>query len=313
MAAKGEKTFYVALTGNDESSGRRADPNADGTDGPFATLTRARDAVRAARDAEGRRTAPVGVMIRGGTHSLREPLRLGAEDGGTRENPVTWCAYPGETPVLSGGTTIDGWEPYEGSILRAVMPDAGEGRWKTRQLFYKGQRLRRARWPKVDPDNLRHGGWAFVEGAVPGSERRAFCFRSGTFPRRWAKPQEGEVNLWVQHGWCNNILPIESIDYDQRILRVTREPFQADLPPWFMEVLFSSENRFFVENILGELTEPGEWCFDSGEGVFYFWPPDGPPEEGAEDQDHGGEEAKVSGVEAGTESATMFDIGTRRC
>jgi len=38
--------FYVSPDGNDNWSGRLECPNASKTDGPFATLTRARDAVR---------------------------------------------------------------------------------------------------------------------------------------------------------------------------------------------------------------------------------------------------------------------------
>lgn len=35
-------------------------------------------------------------------------------------------------------------------------------------------------------------------------------------------------------------------------------------------------NRFYVENLLEELDQPGEWCFDSETNKLYFWPPEGP-------------------------------------
>ena len=44
--------LYVAPEGNDAWSGTRAEPNDAGTDGPFATLRRARDAVRKAKATE---------------------------------------------------------------------------------------------------------------------------------------------------------------------------------------------------------------------------------------------------------------------
>ena len=47
--AQDERTIYVAPNGNDTWSGRLAAPDAAGTDGPFATLERARDEVRARR------------------------------------------------------------------------------------------------------------------------------------------------------------------------------------------------------------------------------------------------------------------------
>jgi hypothetical protein len=39
-------TVYVSPTGNDRWSGATAQPNAQGTDGPVATLERARDILR---------------------------------------------------------------------------------------------------------------------------------------------------------------------------------------------------------------------------------------------------------------------------
>ena len=41
-----EVGFYVATTGCDEWSGQLDVPNADGSDGPFATLRRARNEIR---------------------------------------------------------------------------------------------------------------------------------------------------------------------------------------------------------------------------------------------------------------------------
>ena len=42
----GQADFYVASDGDDGWSGTRPEPDATHADGPFATLTRARDAVR---------------------------------------------------------------------------------------------------------------------------------------------------------------------------------------------------------------------------------------------------------------------------
>ena len=42
-----EEVLYVSVQGNDAWSGRLPEPNAAKTDGPFATLERARDAIRA--------------------------------------------------------------------------------------------------------------------------------------------------------------------------------------------------------------------------------------------------------------------------
>ena len=82
--AAAQVTLYVATNGNDAGSGALPDPNDAGTDGPFSSLTRARDAIRALRG-EGDLPGPVTVHIRGGHYYLTAPLVLGPEDSGTQQ------------------------------------------------------------------------------------------------------------------------------------------------------------------------------------------------------------------------------------
>jgi hypothetical protein len=75
---------YVATDGNDAWSGRFAAPNAAKTDGPLATLQRARDELRKAPKDQGRN-----VIVRAGTYRLTQPFALTEEDSGSRERPAT--------------------------------------------------------------------------------------------------------------------------------------------------------------------------------------------------------------------------------
>jgi len=100
--------LYLFPAGNDTWSGTLAEPNRDGTDGPWATVRRAQQAVRE-RNAAGSTTA-VTVLVREGVYPQREPLVFTPEDAGTPDGPVTFAAYPGERPVISGGLPITGWE-----------------------------------------------------------------------------------------------------------------------------------------------------------------------------------------------------------
>ncbi|HUT88526.1 MAG TPA: hypothetical protein VMY37_03465 [Thermoguttaceae bacterium] len=83
-----ETVLYVSTAGNDAWSGRPAQPNATLTDGPFATLTKARDALRELRK-QGPLRGPATLRIRGGTYGLTEPLVLEPEDSGTPQAPVS--------------------------------------------------------------------------------------------------------------------------------------------------------------------------------------------------------------------------------
>lgn len=95
-----ETVFHVALTGSDVNPGTRSEP--------FATLERARQAVRMAGSGEVRR-----VVVHGGSYELRETFALGRLDSGTSARPVTWQAAPGESVRLVGGMSVpaSAWQP----------------------------------------------------------------------------------------------------------------------------------------------------------------------------------------------------------
>ncbi len=263
--------FHVAPGGSDTWSGRLPAPNAARTDGPFATLERARDAVRELK-AQGGLRQPVDVLLHEGTYYLSEPFRLSSQDSGTRECPITYKAAPGERPVLSGGKVITGWQPYRGKIMRAQLPEAKGGKWKFRQLFFNARRQVRARYPNLDPDNPLYGGWAFVESLVPEDAERptAFGYDPDVFTRKWAKPEQGELFIFPWLCWVNDIVPIRQVDQRNHLIHLARSPWDP----------LMVGNRFYVENILEELDQPGEWCLDSETGTLYFWPPDGTLDDG---------------------------------
>ena len=77
-------SFHVSRSGSDTNPGTAA--------APFATLTRARDAIRLARKTGKLGDGPVVVNIRGGAHRITETLTLTKEDSGTEKAPVIWQA-----------------------------------------------------------------------------------------------------------------------------------------------------------------------------------------------------------------------------
>ena len=268
-------TFFVATDGNDAWSGRLSAPNAEKTDGPFATLEKARDALRAIDRKE--QKTPLVVFVRGGKYYLEKTLVLGPKDAGMRQAPVIFAAYPGEKPVLSGGQRVGGWEPYKGQIFVCDLPGSKGGKWKFRRLFADGQPCLRARWPKIEANDCFNSGWARIEAPAEPDSRTAFRYEPGGLPHRWAKPTEAEVNVFfgIDNEWGNEIIPVASIDRATRTITLARAGRDFDRPSWFWNVPYRAGARFAVENVLEELDRPGEWCLDSEEGKLYFWPPKG--------------------------------------
>ena len=259
--------FYVSPRGNDRWAGRLPAPNPLGTDGPFATLVGARNAVRELRSGQ-RIPGPVTVMVLGGTYCLTEPLVLSNRDSGSEAEPITYAAYPDQKPVLTGGRRITGWKPYKESILQCHLPEAKGGRWSFRQLFFNGKRQIRTRWPNRDPHEPLYGGWAFIDSTFPDDDEKApgFRYAPNVRPRHWSSTGQAEVNVFPWYCWVNDIIPVKQIDADKRTITLGRQ-----VRPGFMSLM--PGNRFCVENVLEELDQPGEWCLDGETGTLYFWPP----------------------------------------
>ena len=106
MADEPTANFFVATNGSDVWSGTLAEPNSQRTDGPFATIERARDAVRSLGK---KRSGDVVVLVRGGTYPIAKTVVFGLEDSGEGDSTVTYGAYPDETPVFSAGQVVEGW------------------------------------------------------------------------------------------------------------------------------------------------------------------------------------------------------------
>src|SRR5438874_406891 len=93
--------LYVATDGNDAWTGRLPAPNGAKTDGPFASLTKARDTLRALKKA-GPLAGGAIVWIRGGVYPQETGLILTKEDSGTEQGAVVYRAYGNEAVRLIG-------------------------------------------------------------------------------------------------------------------------------------------------------------------------------------------------------------------
>src|SRR5437879_4086128 len=184
--------YFVSTHGNDSWSGRAAAPTAK--DGPFATVARAREAVRAFRKAQ---PAPVRVVVRGGTYYLDRPLEFGTQDSGSEKAPVVYAAAEDEKVVLSGGRRLDGgrWGEVKGRKAWVLdIPEVKEGKWSFHQLFVNGDRRGHTRLPKE--------GYYHIEtvpdynASAPDDDQhhnvRRFIY-AGTDIQPWHNLQDAEV------------------------------------------------------------------------------------------------------------------------
>ncbi len=229
--------FYVAPDGSDVADGS--------IEKPFASLARAREAVREVRDKDVER---ITVFLRGGDYYLTEPLIFTSDDSGDNDTTIEYQAYPGEEVVISGGFELSlDWQPYKEGIVSAKVPARIE---KIDQLFVNGRRQHPARYPNYDPNARFFGG---TSGDAISPERA----------RTWTHPEGGYMHALHQSMWGSKHYEIVGVDDDGTIH--FRGGWQENRGGGFDPVFRGGYHKdyLFVENIFEELDAPGEWYFDA--------------------------------------------------
>ncbi len=131
LPAAGATTYYVAKSGNNSNAGTS-------TNAAFLTISKAASMMNA------------GDMcyILSGTY--RETVT--PAHSGTASAPITFAAYPGAIPIISGADLITNvtWSVYSGSIYQCTTTNV------VKQLFCDGVMQNIARWPNAVTNDLLH-------------------------------------------------------------------------------------------------------------------------------------------------------------
>jgi hypothetical protein len=254
-AAEPTADFYVSPNGSDMWSGTLSDPNGQQMDGPFATLERARDAVR---ESGKHRSGDVVVLIRGGTHRLTETVVFGPQDAPRGDATITYAAYPGETPVFSSGREVTGWQTLADSP--PGLSKEAIGKVQVADVTGRFHAL-------FDADGLLPR--AKSKGFIPleGGSRNKLHFPADRL-KNWPNVEDVEIVVRPHHAWIVNILPLASVDEQRHVARTSIDATYAMNPLHFLK----DTQSCWVENALEELDEPGEWALNTKESKLYLWP-----------------------------------------
>jgi Right handed beta helix region len=260
--------FFVAENGSDQWSGRSAQPNQARTDGPFATLVRARDAVRALKQRGDKKELL--VLIRDGVYPLEETVVFSLKDSAPAGGTITYAAYGDETPIFTSAVPIVGWRKPEhpSPLLPEVARDSvwtadvPASLLNVLTLYDGNKRLRRASSKPFAPV-------AFVKATTPPNE---ISFPSWSM-KNWPDLRNGELRVIPSCDYEMCLLPLAEVD-EKAGLAKTAVPASRTMG----RVKFMDETTW-VENILEVLDEPGEWVFSVAERKLYLWPTSRKPSE----------------------------------
>lgn len=241
-----DEVLFIAPGGNDSNPGTK--------EKPFATLERARDAIREKKAGAGP-AGPTAVFLRDGSYALKEPFVLTPEDSGSKEEPISYQSYDGETATISGGRNIPGpWETFKDKILVANVADVMEEIGVFRVLSVGGKRMKRSRLPET--------GFFHIDEVIGDA---AFSYKSGDIPDL---QNSGDAEIVMIHSWNETRFRVESLETSSRQV-ICKDPNAKHPIGWSGS---HGQNRYYVENTIEGLTAPGQWCLDSKSGKLYLWP-----------------------------------------
>ena len=232
------RDYYVAPTGNDTNAGTIG--------APFATITKARDTIRALKTASGLPAEGINVWLRAGFHDLTATIAFDNRDSGSASAPILYAAYPGEDARVAGSRRLDPtwfsvvdntspvWNRIDaaarGQLLVANLPAHGISNYGTLKergyyvqqiapltLFWDGQPMTLGRWPNGRRE------FAFTETVVSTTQ----CTYTDDRASRWTQAEELWMHgMWAYH-WADFHRKVSAINTTTRTITLATAPGRA--------------------------------------------------------------------------------------
>ena len=284
VRAGDEITIYVSPKGSDSSSGT--------IDDPIATFD---GAVKKVRQMD--KTKPITVIFREGTYKISTSVLMDARDSGTKNAPVTYKAYEGETPVFTSALQLDTskFEFVTDAETLARLPEEGRGKvmkidlnqynignlgtigWSESEntsplnwvdVYLDGKTQMLSQWPNGE---MHYG--KYVKTIVAGKTGRANDNGNGVFQAetarigRWQTADKEQMLILGYFGedYRHEINKIKKIDEEK--LEITLR-YGTDFG-----VVCNKTKRWKVKNLLEEIDCPTEWFLDRNTNILYYYPP----------------------------------------
>ncbi len=209
------------------------------------------------------------VYLHGGTYSITKPICFSVDDSGQNGHTITYKAYNEESPIISGGVEVAGWQRVGGNIYKAPLDRAT----KLRTLFVNGKRARMAgletpiyaisNWGEFEVKGDE--SWAFGAGksidGVTFSSKDVLCYRNAE-----------DVELIQNNVWNEKILCLREIEQiaDTTILKL-QQPYGAIATNMAWAGALKFDKKFMIRNAYELLDSPGEFYFNRATKTLYYY------------------------------------------
>lgn len=198
---------------------------------------------------------PDTVYVEGATYRLLTPLTLSAADSNS-----SFLAYPGQQPVLSGGTPVGGWTAGADGIWHAHLALNS-----VTQFVVNGLAQTESRFPNYDAAQPITGGWLWTQPLPAGYDPNLdLAYNKADFPA--GAPVAGEkITVFDQYGFESDVLTIASVDSQNGIIQFT-DPSSYPI---------GTGSRYYISGSASLIDQPGEWSFDPATQTLSYLPPAG--------------------------------------
>jgi hypothetical protein len=228
----------------------------DITVSPGDSLTKARDEAKS-----GDR-----IVLHGGAYRLSETLVLGPQNSG-----VTWMAFPGEKPVISGGAPVTGWTPDTNGIWKAKLDHKG----KIRQLYVNDKPATMAM-----SQGLKLYGWRgtfTVKGDEPWAADGAdtapdgIALMKADLPAMRSNPSD--LEFLQKKNWMCLRLGIRGIQGgDKQWTMLFEQPAAAIASKFLWGCELDDKRMSYLANAYEYISKPGDFYYNTATGWLYYKP-----------------------------------------
>ncbi|MBQ8524313.1 MAG: S-layer homology domain-containing protein [Clostridia bacterium] len=280
--------IYVAVDGDDNNPGT--------LDKPIKTFEKARDMVRA-MDKTGR--SGIKVAFKAGDYGNLDNITFTAEDAGTAECPITYCAYGDGRVLFTNGVQIPGssFEAITDEEAKMFPEEAAPNIYKvdlsgkideidiSNVLFGGIGPCDVARYPNRNSDGSDKYYKDFttrVEEEGKTEQEYDSIMVSGPLPKEMSnfKTFEGMyITGYLRTGWFQDTFPVKSYDASSKIITFDFENYDFNGVYTLEEYTLAYEDRMddmiYFQNIPQFLDTDGEYWFNEDAKVLYVYSPVG--------------------------------------